>query len=138
MKARLKIYGYIILLANIILFAHSFVPHNHEHDVIITNNSCSCSDCLSVSVSSTDTPASDNCGCCSKGGNCFISFGYFSHGSEDFHDLEIPYTITPVMVLNTATVAVIPKFTYAKLSQNIPDLIILSGIGMRAPPVLFS
>lgn len=142
MKNRVKIFSYIILLANIVLLAHSFVPHSHVDEVSletvnITESSCGCSSCVYHEVISMTDGCGHQCGCCSRGGSgCFIQGGYLSQPSHDVVNV-LSFIVAPVTINFTPTEETISA-SYAELVVSLPCAVLLSGIGMRAPPVLFS
>lgn len=139
MKKRIKIYSFILLMANIFLFAHSFIPHEHNH--VLPNElekfTCQCSSCSSVEISSKSSSDKGNCDCCSKGSKgCFISNGYLSQHSNEVSEILL-YIITPEVIIPIPS----EHFTtnsYSELYSSPPARIEISGIGMRAPPQLFS
>lgn len=142
MKSRVKIFSYIVLLANIVLLAHSFVPHNHIGEasfstINISESGCGCSSCIYHEVISMPNDCGPTCGCCSSGGNgCFILGGYLSQHSHDVVDV-VSFIIAPT-VINFAPTVEVTSASYAELVVSLPCSVLLSGIGMRAPPVLFS
>lgn len=140
MKERVKIFSYIILLANIVLLAHSFIPHEHNNfthpeEIAV---SCSCTSCSAGELRSADQD-DENCGCCSGGGKgCFISNGYLGHHAEDINDNVLLYNIVEIFPINLFQVVSIEDSHYTDFTSPLLDGIMPWGLGMRAPPVLFS
>lgn len=139
MKKRLRAYSFILLLANIFLFAHSFIPHDHNHVFKgeLEKFTCQCSSCSTTEVSPKSLGDKEDCGCCSKGGKgCFISNGYLSQHSSESSDLSLFYT-TPEVIIFTPC-EVYSTNPYAELIVSPPARIVVSGRSTRAPPQLFS
>ena len=156
MNKRLKLYTYILLLANILLLAHSFIPHNHkheleQHEVTQTSNICECAVCssnaksLEESLSNDGDNSDDNgCGCCNNGKEtCVISFGYL--GQTDHESIFQNNNITidlDYYVINNNTNNICKLSSREKLifldTVKQTQSVDLYGIGMRAPPILIS
>lgn len=146
---RVKTYSYLLLLANIVLLAHSFVPHTHNHELTIYEIeqiagknvvSCQCSSCTTfVKILENITSQNGNtedCNCCKHGkSNCFISVGYYTQDHENFNLAQ--YYIAPQSIDIPKPENVV-EYTYAERVITVPNTPPIAGLSTRAPPILFS
>lgn len=130
-----------MILANIVLFAHSFIPHDHVHaapqnDVAVV--SCNCSSCSIHEKIELPSDSEKGCGCCAHGGKgCFIKGGYLSQHGNDEIVIFTSYIVVPSIIQITPVEESVST-SYTVINAPLPSEVILKGIGMRAPPVHFS
>ena len=140
------------MLTNIILLTHSFIPHNHNHEIasnsrIVILNNCNCDLCshetklIEESLNENDDSNDEGCGCCNNGeDSCSITLGYFNHTNEESlfsNTIDFsPYILHEIIDLSCEI------FNKKELecfnTIHITQPANLHGIGMRAPPVFIS
>lgn len=130
-----------MILANIVLFAHSFIPHDHDHitpENTTSSLDCNCSSCAIHEKIDLPNDSEKGCGCCAHGGKgCFIKGGYLSqHGEDDI--IVFTWYINAPSVINIIPVEESVTVSYTLFNTSLPSKILLKGTGMRAPPVHIS
>ena len=149
MSNKIKLYSYILILTNIILLAHSFVPHNHQHEIKLISQievGSNCDICKSKSLekfsNASESSNDEGCGCCNNGkDSCPITFGYFNQANEELLLNNIIVDFCYCILFRTLDLSC--EISNKKEQEffdrvSIVKCINLYGIGMRAPPVFIS
>lgn len=150
---RVKLYSYILLLANFVLLAHSFVPHTHNHELTVYEieqiagkgvADCHCQSCETfvriLETTSSQKNDAENCNCCKHGkNNCFISVGYYPQANDDSSlTLFTNYFFIVPQIFDIPKPEDFVEYIYVEKNVSIPKFLPIAGLNTRAPPVLFS